>query len=179
MGLNKDLLRLAALPLLVLSLQTGCTQKSPYEQIVLADTDRGFQDWRADLIGPLTREEFDWFNVAIQEYKFQIMLNHEATGSEAIDPAMRANISGRRLLDVMREGLETCLQRKRDERDQLHDAIAVNSVNGRKLIKPDDSETKNQLDDFQAGLRRKLAKLKDESAAIEAELVKLPVMTKP
>lgn len=126
--------------------------------------------WRASRQGDFTAEEWRWFDVALQEFKFQLMLDGKVSGGGAIDEAVRAKISGRPFAAVMREGLQAHLRRKTAERDELEAAIAINA---KRRIRPDDTALRQELAEFQEGLRKKLAALNAEVTAAAAELARL------
>jgi predicted RNase H-like nuclease (RuvC/YqgF family) len=126
--------------------------------------------WRARLNEDLTREEWRWFEVAMQEFKFQLMLDQKVSGSAAIDTAVREKINGRSLTDVMREGLQAHLRRKTAERDELEAAIAINA---KRRIRPENTTMLQELAAHQETLRRKLPALNNELAAVQAELARL------
>ncbi len=116
-----------------------------------------------------------WFDVAIQEFKFQIMLSKQATGSEAIDAALREKINGRKLGDVMRDGLQAYLKRKTSDKDDLEQAILANS----KLhIRPGDEDKAKELAEFQENLHNRLTRLQEEVAAAETAIARLETKAK-
>jgi hypothetical protein len=155
-------------------LLTGCAPTIPYHQPVEAGTPLQFNTWRAKVGADLTQEEWQWFDLAMQEFKFQLMLDQTVSGRDAIDVAVRERINGRRLVDVVREGLQAHLKRKTAERDELEAAIAINS---KRKIRPDDTTMLQDLANHQENLRRKLAKLNDELAAANAALDRLATKT--
>jgi hexokinase len=155
---------------LSLVLLVGCAPSSPYQQPIDAESPIRFATWRADTDSSLTREEWGWFDVAIQEFKFQVMLGRQTTGSEAIDAAVCEKINGRKLGDVMRDGLQAYLKRKTTDKDQLEQAIRTNS---KLRIPPGDEAKARELADFQENLQQRLAKLKEEVAAAETATAKL------
>lgn len=149
---------------------TGCAKAPPYQQAVEAESPIQFNMWRANLSGDLTPEEWQWFDVAMQEFKFQLMLDQKVSGSDAIAAAVREKINGRTLGDVLREGLQAHLKRKTAERDELEAAIGINA---KRKIRQDDTDTRRDLAAHQENLRKKLAKLNDELAAANAALAQL------
>jgi hypothetical protein len=167
--MNSRLVLLAAPWLLggVLFLSNGCARTPAHRQAVDAASPITFTLWQAKIQKDLTPEEWRWFGVAMQEFKFQLMLDQKMTGSEAIDTAVRTRINGRPFLDVMREGLEAHLMRKTAERDELESAIAINA---KRKLPPGDDAMRRELDAHQENLRKKLAALNDELAAVKAAL---------
>jgi hypothetical protein len=167
----KSRLPLLAAPLLlggVLFLSAGCARTPPHQQPVEAESPIAFNLWQAKMQGDLTAEEWRWFNVVLQEFKFQLMLDQKVSGSEAIDTAMRARINGRPFIDVVREGLQAHLKRKTAERDELESAIAINA---KRKLPPGDDTIRREFAAHQENLRKKQAALNDELAAIKAAIV--------
>jgi hypothetical protein len=156
--------------LVSLLLLTGCAPTPPFERAVEAESTMQFAMWRTNVGPGLTREEWQWFDVALQEFKFQLMLDQKVSGSDALDTAVRERINGRQLREVMREGLQGHLHRKTAERDELEAAIAINA---KRKIRPDDTVMLRDLADHQENLRRKLTKLNDELSAASAALAQL------
>ena len=126
--------------------------------------------WRSDLSNSLTPQEWASFDLALQEFKLQIMMSGQATGGEAINAAVREKIDGRKLLEVMQEGIQIRLKRIKADKAELEQAIQTNS---RMRIKPGDDEKAKELADFQQSLAKKLAKMTEDVAATETVLKEL------
>jgi hypothetical protein len=174
----KSRLTLLAAPLLLgglLFLPAGCARTPPHLEPVEAESPIAFNLWQAKAQGDLPPEEWRWFGVAMQEFKFQLMLEQKVSGSEAIDTAVRSRINGRPFVDVMREGLQGHLKRKTAERDELEAAIAINA---KRKLPPGDDAIRRELEAHQENLRKKLAALNDELTAIRAALVQLGAMAR-
>ena len=131
--------------------------------------------WHSDMSESLTPQEWAWFDLAIQEFKFQIMRGGQATGSEAIDAALREKIDGRKLVEVMQLGLDLRLKRIKAAKTELEQSILINS---RTRIKPGDDERAHALAEFQENLGKKLAKMTEEITAAEAEIKALELKAK-
>lgn len=155
------------LAIICLGLLLGCTRPPAFQQPVKADTPLSFTMWRSDLGDALTPQEWAWFDLAIQEFKFQIMKAGQVTGSEAIDEAMREKIDGRKLVEVMQQGLGLRVQRIQSDKTELEYAMQINA---RSRIKPSEAR---ELAEFQKNLEKKLAKMNEEIAGAEAELKEL------
>ena len=164
-------LRSAPAVLLCLLLLAGCARPPPLEQPVDAETPMALNLWRSKMSRDLTTEDWRWFDVVIQEYKFQLMLAGKISGSAAIDAAVRERIHGRALGVVLREGLQAHLQRKTAERDDMKTAFGRNEEK-RALIKPGQDDLLRDLNFHQENLRQNLAKLEAELAAAQAALVR-------
>ncbi len=94
-------LRSTPAALLCLVLLAGCARTPPLQQPVDAETPMALNLWRAKMSRDLTTEDWRWFDVVIQEHKFQIMLAGKITGSAAIDAAVHERIHGRPLAEVI------------------------------------------------------------------------------
>lgn len=160
----------ACLGLLVLVLVSGCTRQSPYAAPIEAATPTAYNLWRGKLAGVLTGDEWRWYDVAIQEFKYQLMLGTRTSGSEAIDEAVRTRIDGRPYADVVREGLQAYERRKAAERAELTATIAINA---KLKIKPDDTDMLRDFKAHQERLQGNLAKVEEDLAAVRAELARL------
>lgn len=148
----------------------GCARIPPAQQPVEASSAIEFSMWRTRLNDELTREEWRWFDVAMQEFKYQLMLDQKVSGSAAIETAVREKIHGRTLADVMREGLQAHLRRKTAERDELEAAIAINA---KRRIPPGDTALQQEFAAHQEKLKKKIPGLNAELATVQAELDRL------
>lgn len=164
-------LRPATAALLCLLLLAGCARTPPLERAVDAETPMLFNLWRSKLNDALPREDWRWFDVALQEFKFQLMLAGKISGSAAIDAAVLERIHGRPLREVLREGLQAHLQRKTAERDDMKTAFGRNEEK-RALIKPGQDDLLRDLNFHQDNLRQNLAKLEKEVGAAQAALTR-------
>jgi len=162
----------ALLVVLCLVVLAGCARTPPDQRPVEAESPIAFNLWRAKLDAELTPEEWRWFDVALQEFKFQLMLDQKVSGSEAIDTAVRERINGRKWIEVTREGLQAHLKRKTAERDEMEAAFAINA---KRKIRPGDDDTRRDLAMHQENLRRKLATLNNDITAVATELARLKI----
>jgi len=83
--------------------------------------------WRADASGRLDREQWRDLDEAIQEIKFRIMIDHTASGSDAVDQAMRERINGRTVREVLTTGYRSRLDRLNIERAESINVITTNA----------------------------------------------------
>lgn len=164
-------IRPALVALLCLFLLAGCTRTPPLAQPVDAETTTALDQWRAQMSRDLTTEDWRWFDVAMQEFKFQLMLAGKISGSAAIDAAVRERIHGRPLGEVLREGLQAHLQRKTAERDDMKTAFERNEEK-RGLVKPGQDDLLRDLNFHQDNLKQNLAKLEQEVSAAQAALAR-------
>ncbi len=162
-------LRSAPAALLCLIMLAGCARTPPLQQPVDAETPMALNLWRAKMNDALPREDWRWFDVVMQEFKFQVMLAEKISGSTAIDDAVRKRIHGRPLGEIMREGLQAHLQRKTAERDDMKTAFERNEQK-RALIKPGQDDLLRDLNLHQETLRQNLAKLETELGAAQTAL---------
>lgn len=162
-------LRSTPAALLCLVLLAGCARTPPLQQPVDAETPMALNLWRSKMSRDLTTEDWRWFDVVMQEHKFQIMLAGKISGSAAIDAAVHERIHGRPLAEVMREGLQAHLQRKTAERDDMKTAFARNEQK-RSLIKPGQDDLLRDLNFHQETLQQNLAKVEADLAAVQAAL---------
>lgn len=162
-------IRPAPAALLCLVLLAGCARPPPFEQPVDAETPMALNLWRSRMSRDLTTGDWRWFDVAMQEFKFQLMLAGKISGSAAIDEAVREQIHGRPLGEVLREGVQAHLLRKTAERDDMKTAFARNEEE-RALVKPGQDDLLRDLNFHQNTLRQNLAKLDEEVAAAQAAL---------
>jgi len=150
-----------------LGLLAACARTSVYQQPVKAGSPISFTLWRADADDVLTPQERAWLDLALQEFKFQIMQAGRVTGSEAIDAALREKIDGIKLIEVMRDGLQLRLKRYTSDKADLERSIQINSQT---RISPDE---KDALDKFQRNLTARLANMNEEITSLDAALKQL------
>lgn len=162
-------LRSAPAVLLCLVLLAGCTRTPPLQQPVDAETPMALNLWRTRMNDALPREVWRWFDVTMQEFKFQAMLAGKTSGSAAIDTAVRERIHGRPLGEIVRERLQAHLQRKTAERDDMKSAFTRNEEK-RVLIRPGQDDLLRDLNHHQENLRQNLAKVEAELADAQAAL---------
>lgn len=120
-----------------LALLTGCSRPSANQQTVEANTPINFALWRSKNSDLLTPKEWALFDQAMEEFKFQVMLSGQASGSEAIDNAVRAKIDGMKLTEAIQSGLQSRLKRLQADKSVLEESLAINS---RVRLKPDDDD---------------------------------------
>lgn len=158
--------------IICLGLLLGCARPPAFQQPVKADSPLSFTTWRSELSDALTPQEWAWFDLAIQEFKFQIMKAGQVTGSEAIDETMREKIDGRKLVEVMQQGLGLRVQRLQADKTELEYAMQTNA---RSRIKPSEAR---ELAEFQKNLEKKLARMTEEITEAETELKELGLKAK-
>jgi hypothetical protein len=165
-------MRFRLLLLAALMLLASCTRTPPHWQTVDAGSPLAFTMWRGKASRTIAPDDWRWFEVAIQEFKYELMLAGKVSGSAAIEEAVRNRIDGRAFAEVVREGLQAHLHRKTAERDEMTTSLETNERRIKHRIKPGDADTLRDFDAHQDNLRRKLAKVEAEVAAAEAALAR-------
>ena len=154
---------LLALVLVVTALSSGCGPRDPLDRVVSAESANALAMWRSQAAGSLNSALLQDFDEAVKELKLAVMNNLEATGTAAVEEAMRAKIHGRTLRDVLRLAWESKI--KRLEVDLSGLAIATEQ-NERLVTRPGDGDSKNYLERFRLkqGERREAAERELKSA---------------
>jgi hypothetical protein len=134
---------------------------------VEADTPINFAMWRSKHGYDLTPKEWTLFDQAIEELKLKIMLEGQASGSEAVDAALRASIDGMKLGEAMQSGLQLRVKRLSADKSLLEESLVANS---HLKLKPGNEEKARMLADKIQEQSDRLAKLKETVAETEADL---------
>lgn len=129
-----------------------------------------FALWRSKTGEALTQREWGLFDRAIQETKFKIMADQVASGSEAVERALRERIDGRPLYDVMQNGLQYRLNRILSEKSELERMITENS---RLRTRPGDQESADKLAAVRNAQADRMEKLQGQVADAEEDLSEL------
>lgn len=153
----------------------GCSPPPANEQKVEANTPLNFTLWRSKNSQVLTGKEWSLFDLATEELKIQIMRSGQASGSEAVDLALRTQIDGMKLGDVMQSGLQLRLKRLLADQALLEDAFAINS---KLKLKRGDEEKAAMLAAKVQEQSERLTKLKATVAEAEADLHQLELKFK-
>lgn len=153
--------------LVVLATAGGCSRPSPYLAPIEARTPLGFTLWRTQAGDALTTEEWRWFDRVVQEHRYVLMQQGLASGSDAVDAALRKSLDGRPLSEVMREGLQMLLRRKTAELDELSTALKANESR-RHRIRPHETQKLHDFELHQEELRGRIARQEEEIAQIRA-----------
>jgi hypothetical protein len=102
---------------------TGCHPANLLDEEVEARTSFGFVMWRGHMAKKQTRQQRQELDDAIQELSFGVMTYTNATGSDPIDGAVRAEINGSTLRGLLLKGYEA--KRLRIGREKAHLAYDV------------------------------------------------------
>jgi hypothetical protein len=146
---------------------SGCGPSDPLETKVIADDPVAFSMWESkshDLLPPAQIQEFD---DAVQEYKFHIMAEGKATGSEAVSDSMREAINGRTIRYVLQQGLGWKLSRLEAERAGLEGVMAQNA---QMRTRPGDTASADYLNVFRKRQEAQLASVTEEIALTREKL---------
>lgn len=145
----------------------GCARTPPYQQLVTADTPVNFAMWRAENSDSLTPKEWMLFDQAMTALKLKIMMEGQASGSEAIDQAMRTKIDGVQLGEVILSGLRIRLKRMQADKTILEESLLANS---RLKLRPGNEEKAPALAAMIREQTERLEKMKTTVGEAEADL---------
>jgi hypothetical protein len=106
----------------------GCDRTPPLGLAVRADSPLALSLWRSKVQNDLTLDQWTDFDTALQEIRYGIMSDGEATGSAAVEQVLQTRIDGFTVRDVMWMGFELKLQRLAIEGDKLDAAIRYNAA---------------------------------------------------
>jgi hypothetical protein len=106
---------------------TGCRPTNLLDEKVDGRTPFGFVMWRAQLAEKQTPQERQELAETIQEVNYWVTTNGIATGSVAVDEAVRAEIDGVTVRELLLKGYEAKRQRLDLEKVRLEDDVATNS----------------------------------------------------
>jgi hypothetical protein len=139
---------------------SACGPRDSLDLKVTAETPLSVSMWRGRVGDKLTPEQWRDFDDALQQVRYDIMQQREATGSNGIDEAMRSKIDGRTIRFVLQLGLGAKLMRLEAEDDVLNEKLAYN----RSLrTRPGDDDSAQHLGEVLRSLQRR-------SEAVKAEL---------
>jgi hypothetical protein len=121
---------------------TGCRPTNILEEKVDGRTPFGFVIWRAQIAEKQTPQERQELAEMIQEVNYWVTTNGIATGSVAVEEAVRAEIDGITVRELLRKGYEAKRQRLDLEKVRLEDDVATNS---RLQTRPGDTDSADYL----------------------------------
>ena len=151
-----------ALPMVVcLSLVcAGCTRVDPLHTPVAAADPAALSEWQRRVASRFLPGLQQEFADALQEIRFSITAQQEATGHDAIASALCKHIDGRTVNEVVLTGCELKLQRLEAERSELRRVMHTNT---QLLTKPGDRVGAEYLDRIRGQQQKRLD-------AIDAEM---------
>ena len=121
---------------------TGCRPTNLLDEKVDGRTPFGFVMWRAQIAEKQTPQERQELAEMIQEVNYWVTTNGIATGSVAVDEAVRAEIDGITVRELLLKGYEAKRQRLDLEKERLEDDVATNS---RLQTRPGDTDSADYL----------------------------------
>ena len=151
-------------------LGSGCLRSDPHQIRIVAKSAWAFGNWRSREAGSLTLDQWREFDAMIQEIRLRIMGERKATGSVAIDQAMRERIDGRTVGEALRLGCEAKQLRFDRLRVELQQAVHANAW---LVTRPGDRESAEYIADFRQRQLQRLDGIVAEFAATEKRLVEL------
>lgn len=113
--------------LLLSCVMVGCSPVKPLEQKIKAGSSNEFTLWRMHVRQSLDPAQWADVDVAVQEIKIRMMIDRIASGSEAVDEAMRARIDGCSVSEVLKTGFRSKYDRLTGELSELEAVIERNA----------------------------------------------------
>ena len=158
---------LLGLAFVLAALSASCQRGDPAQHPVTAATVTEFTRWRTGLSDKLSAEQWREFDLVVQEIKLRVMADKEATGSEAVDAAMRKRIHGKTLSQVLALGTDYKIQRLTADRAELARTLEQNtSMRG----KAGDTAAGKHLDSLRERQQARLERLDAEIAGLQQRL---------
>ena len=121
---------------------TGCRPTNLLDEKVDGRTPFGFVMWRAQIAERQTPQERQELSEMIQEVNYWVTTNGLATGSVAVDEAVRAEIDGITVRELLLKGYEAKRLRLDLEKVRLEDDVATNA---RLQTRPGDTDSADYL----------------------------------
>lgn len=148
----------------------GCSRGDQRFLPVSAETPGAYMRWRQAASDGIPREEWQEFDASLQEIRLQIMSDRQATGSEAIESALRARINGWNFREVLLMGDQFKFNRLEQEREQTRRVMNANAQRlGRTVPLTGDAEIEHardrqekrllEIDAELAGVKRRMSEL--------------------
>ena len=104
----------------------GCARDDARMEPVDARSPSAFMRWRTGAGKTIKVEEWKEFDAMLQELKLRVTAEKRASGTEAVEAAMRADIDGKLFRDVLLMGYEARLKRVVPERGEVKLALEEN-----------------------------------------------------
>ncbi|PTX91252.1 hypothetical protein [Opitutus sp. ER46] len=155
---------------LVVLAPTACKRAAAPPPPVQAQTSRGLAEWRRVNSGRHTADEWREFDAMLQEIRLGVMVDREATGSEAIDAVVRQKINGRSFAEVLAIGYGAKRHRLVPLRDELKKTIDGNAW---LVTKEGDAAGAAHLASVRARQERQLQEFDAQIAETERQLLRL------
>jgi hypothetical protein len=171
-------IQLTALAMLlgfVLVFGAGCGADELMDRTVTAKSPVAFNAWQSRFASRATPEERRQFETALQEIRYKIMADKEATGSDPISDALRTKVHGRSVREVLQLGVELRLLRLLKEHAALHTVMRQNAM---LQTREGDRASEDYLVQFYQKQLARLEKLEEEIEAADRELAPLMDVTR-
>lgn len=104
----------------------GCAKEDPRTAPVKSGSPSAFARWRTMASDTIRAEEWREFDALLQELRMRVTAEKRASGSEAVEAAMRADIDGKTFQEVLLMGYEARLKRVVPERGEVELAMSEN-----------------------------------------------------
>ncbi|HEY4248228.1 MAG TPA: hypothetical protein VGM64_15370 [Lacunisphaera sp.] len=163
---HASLMKCHALLLLVLVLG-ACTKVAPLDEKVVATSDSDFEMWKSDVAGDFNLQEWQDFDGALQDIKFEIMASGKASGTTGVSNAAYTRINGKTVREVLKTGFDLKLKRLGDEREKVAAFLVINK---NFKTRAGDEESASQLANIREEQARRLEEL-DSHIAEAREVV--------
>lgn len=111
----------------LLLVTAGCQKTDPRKEPVQAQSPSAFMRWRSMIGAEIKADEWREFDAMLQEIRLRVTAEKQASGSEAVEAAMRSRINGLSFIDVIALGYEGRLLRLRPERQETLSAMRLNA----------------------------------------------------
>lgn len=106
----------------------GCARTPILDRTIEAQTARDFASWQTRYRPEFTPDQWTEFEAIQQDIKLRIIALNEATGTDAVNDALRPKIHGKTVRDAMRKGYEDRLWRLNVQREEFEKMVAGNST---------------------------------------------------
>jgi hypothetical protein len=153
-----------------------CTRVDPPHTPVEARDVTAFSTWQRNVASHFPPELQQGFADALQEIRYLITAQNEATGHDAIAAALCRHIDARTVNTVLLTGYNLKLQRLAAERDALQQTV---NKNAHLITKPGDRTAADYLDQFRAGQQQRLDTIKAEMQRAETLVLALGGVPRP
>lgn len=111
----------------LLLVTVGCQKTDPRKEPVQAQSPSALMRWRSMVGTEIKPDEWREFDAMVQEIRLRVTAEKQASGSEAVEAAMRNRINGLSFTDVIALGYEGRLLRVRPERQETLHAMRMNA----------------------------------------------------
>lgn len=152
----------------------GCGPRSPLDRKLETASGLQFTQWRARLARAWTPAEDRHFEQALQEVRVYITSRGIASGSDPVAAALREQLAGLTVREVLQLGGEIRLQRLEAEHAALAEVLQMNSL---LQTREGDTASERHLVDVHRRQMSRLEKLETEIGATRAELTQLRAAT--